>query len=394
MSEPTKDPELSIVLPCLNEVETVGECVRAARRALAAHGIEGEVLVADNGSDDGSTEAAAKEGAVVVRVAERGYGAALMGGIAAARGRYILMADADMSYDLAETPAFLEKLRGGGELVQGCRLPAGGGRVLPNAMPWLHRRIGNPFLSWLARRWFGVPVHDVYCGMRAFTRSLYDRLSLRCVGMEFATEMVIKAALAGARVEEVPITLHPDGRRARRPHLKTFRDGWRTLRLFLISSPRWLFLYPGFGLMAAAAALAVPVYRRLPLGAVRPDAHTLLVAGLLMMLGYQAVLFSVMTRLFAIQERLLPPDPALERWLRRINLECGLLIGAAAIFIGAGLIVSTFLFWRARGFGALDYPETMRRLIPGVVLVSLGAQTIFGGAFVSVLGMRRRTWRR
>ncbi len=383
--------ELSIVLPCLNEEETVGACVAVARQTLESAGIAGEVIVADNGSEDGSREAAAAAGAQVVRVAERGYGAALMGGIAGARGRYILMADADLSYDLAEAPRFLARLREGSELVQGCRLPAGGGRVLPGAMPWLHRRIGNPGLSWLARCWFGSSMRDIYCGMRAFRRDLYDRLALRCTGMEFATEMILKAALAGARVCELPITLHPDGRRTRRPHLKTFRDGWRTLRLFLICSPRWLFVYPGLALIGAATALAAIVYGRVSVGGIQPDAHTLLIAGLLAILGYQAILFSAMTRLFAIQEHLLPPDPVLERWLRWINLERGLLLGAAAIVAGLTMIVAVFLRWRSGQFGPLDYSETMRLVIPGVVLAALGAQTMFGGAFISVLGMRRRS---
>lgn len=384
------ETELSVVIPCLNEAETVGAVVRVARETLERHGISGEVVVADNGSEDGSTEVAAAAGARVVRVLERGYGAALMAGIEQARGRFILMADADQSYDLADLPRFLERLREGWDLAQGCRLPSGGGRVLPGAMPWLHRWIGNPALSALARRWFSVPMHDIYCGMRAFTREMYQRLELRCVGMEFATEMMIKAAMAGARMCEVPITLHPDGRRSRRPHLKTFRDGWRTVRLFLVSSPRRLFLYPGLALMAGGTALATLVYRRVEVSGIHPDAHTLLVASLLVILGYQAVLFSMMTRLFGIQEGFLPPDPALERWLRRINLERGLAIGLVAATVGLALIAGTARDWLRAGLGQLDYSTTMRAVIPGVTLVALGAQTVFSGAFVSILGMRRR----
>ncbi|MCX7819495.1 MAG: glycosyltransferase family 2 protein [Kiritimatiellae bacterium] len=383
-------PEISIVIPCLNESETVGAVVRTARETLDRHHIAGEVIVADNGSEDGSAELALAAGARVVRVAERGYGAALMAGIEQSRAPFILMADADQSYDLTEIPRFLARLREGWELVQGCRLPAGGGRIERGAMPWLHRHLGNPAISALARRWFQVPIHDVYCGMRAFTRALYDRLELRCIGMEFATEMVIKAAMARARLCELPITLYPDGRRVRRPHLKTFRDGWRTLRLFLVSSPRRLFLCPGLALMLTGTALAALVYGRVQVGRIRPDAHSLLIGSLLVMLGYQSVLFSMMTRLFGIQEGFLPPDPMLERWLRRINLERGLAIGAAAGLIGVVLIALAVRGWLRVGFGQLDYSATMRVVIPGATLIALGTQTLFSGAFVSILGMRRR----
>src|SRR5262245_15591681 len=237
--------EVSVVMPCLNESDTVGTCISKAASALRERGLAGEVVVADNGSEDGSTAIASQLGARVVEAPIKGYGSALRTGIAAARGRFIVMADADDSYNFLDLPVYVEKLREGYDLVQGCRLPAGGGVVLPGAMPFLHRWWGNPMLSWLARKWFGAPVNDVYCGMRGFTRALFDRLDLRCTGMEFATEMIIKASLSGARIAEVPATLHPDGRKSRGPHLKTFHDGWRTLRLFLVYSPRWLFRAPG-----------------------------------------------------------------------------------------------------------------------------------------------------
>src|SRR5262245_32245392 len=225
-------PELSVVIPCLNEADTIGTCVEKAQRALREAAIVGEVVVADNGSTDGSREIAARLGARVVAVAERGYGNALMGGIAAARGRFVLMGDADDSYDFLELPKFVARLREGHDLVQGCRLPAGGGTVRPGAMPFLHRYLGNPLFSMLARWWFAAPIHDVYCGMRGFRKAWYERLGQRCTGMEFATEMIVKSSLFGASIAEVPITLHPDGRRAHAPHLRTFRDGWRTLRFF------------------------------------------------------------------------------------------------------------------------------------------------------------------
>src|SRR5262249_46527630 len=253
--------EVSVVMPCLNEADTLGTCVGKARRALDQAGIAGEVIVADNGSTDGSREMAAHLGARLIDVPAKGYGNALMRGIAAARGRYVIMGDADDSYDFGEIPKFVEKLREGYDLVQGCRLPAGGGIVKTGAMPLTHRWIGNPMFSALGRHWFHSPVHDIYCGMRGFTKELYQRLEQRCSGMEFATEMIIKSSLRGERIGEVPITLHPDGRKAHAPHLKTVRDGWRTLRFFMMYSPRWLFLIPGallilFGL--AGYAMAMP----------------------------------------------------------------------------------------------------------------------------------------
>ena len=283
------DLEVSVVMPCLNEHETVGTCVRKAVRALAQAGIRGEVLVADNGSDDGSIEIAQSEGARVVPVPFKGYGNALMGGISAARGRYIVMGDADDSYDFLELPKFVAELRQGHDIVQGCRLPWGGGTIQPGAMPWSHRYVGNPLFSRMARVMFGAPIHDVYCGMRGFTRALFDRLELRCTGMEFATEMIVKASLFGERIREVPITLWPDGRRTRRPHLRTFRDGWRTLRFFLIFCPRWLFWYPGWLLMALGIlgyGIALP---GLTLRGVSFGAHTLMVASMAVQLGFQAV---------------------------------------------------------------------------------------------------------
>jgi hypothetical protein len=270
--------ELSVVMPCLNEAETLEICVGKAQRAMQEHGIHGEVVVADNGSEDGSIAIAERLGARVVHVSERGYGSALMGGIAAAHGRFVIMGDADDSYDFLEVPRFVEGLRKGADLVQGCRLPWGGGTVLPGAMPPLHRWLGNPLFTLMARRMFGVPIHDAYCGMRGFSRECYERLKLRCTGMEFAIEMLVKASLRGERIEEVPITLHPDKRTSHGPHLRTFRDGWRTVRFFLLHSPRWLFLVPGAVLMALGClgyALALP---GISLFGVRLDAHTLLVS--------------------------------------------------------------------------------------------------------------------
>jgi glycosyltransferase involved in cell wall biosynthesis len=382
--------EVSIVMPCLNEADTLESCVTKALRALRENNLDGEVIVADNGSADGSPEIARRLGARVVPVAAKGYGHALMGGIAAARGRFIIMGDADDSYDFLETPKFVEKLRQGYDLVQGCRLPSGGGRVMPGAMPFLHRWWGNPMFSLLSRWWFRAPIHDVYCGLRGFTKELYQRLDQRCTGMEFATEMIIKASLFGAKIGEVPITLHPDGRKAHAPHLKTFRDGWRTIRFFLMCSPRWLFLWPGAALIAAGLvgyALALPGVK---IGPATLDAHTLLFASLAILCGYQAIVFAIFTKTFAINEGLLPADPRMNRFFQIVNLERGLLLSAVALGIGLTLLLAAVLQWRAVGFGNLDYAHTMRLVVPGATLTALGFQTALSSFFVSILGMHRR----
>jgi len=382
--------ELSVVIPCKNEEETVGICVERAMRALRENGISGEVIVADNGSTDDSAAIAESLGARVVHVETPGYGAALMGGIEAARGRYIIMGDADASYDFLEIPRFLAELRKGFELVQGCRLESGGGRVMPGAMPFLHRWWGNPMFTKLARWWFRAPVHDVYCGLRGFTKDLYRRLDQRCTGMEFATEMIIKASLGGASIAEVPITLHPDGRVTRRPHLRTFRDGWRTLRFFLLFSPRWLFLMPGLALIASGIlgyALALTNAR---IGPATLDVHTLLVASLAIICGQQSVGFALMTKLFAVGEGLLPRDQRVDRLLRIFNLERGLAAGVIAGLAGLALISVAVARWVSVDFGPLDYSATMRWVIPGVTLAVLGVQTALASFFFSILLLRRR----
>ncbi|MGH9443336.1 MAG: glycosyltransferase family 2 protein [Thermoanaerobaculia bacterium] len=384
------EPEVSIVMPCLNEAETLGTCVEKALRAFQEHSISGEVIVADNGSVDESREIARKAGARVLHVPERGYGSALMGGIAAARGTYVIMGDADDSYDFGEIPKFVEKLREGFDLVQGCRLPSGGGSVEAGAMPFLHRWLGNPLFSFLARRWFHAPIHDAYCGLRGFRKDFFESLDQRCTGMEFATEMIIKTSLRGAKVAEVPITLHPDGRRAHPPHLKTFRDGWRTLRFYLMFSPRWLFLYPGylligFGLLGYAAALP-----GLRVRGAKLDAHTLLFASLSLLCGFQALIFAISAKLFAIGEGLLPPDPRFTRWARTATLEKGVIAGVAGLLLGFGLLGVSLLRWRQAGFGDLDYAKTMRIVIPGVTLSALGFQSVLSSFFFSILGLKRR----
>lgn len=381
--------ELSVVMPCLNEADTVATCVRKAVTALRAHNISSEVLVADNGSTDGSQALAREAGATVVQVEHKGYGNALMGGIAAASGKYILMGDADDSYDFLEAPGFVESLRQGVDLVQGCRFPIGGGTIKAGAMPWSHRWLGNPGFSFVARWWFNAPVHDIYCGMRAFTRAHYDRLQQRCTGMEFAVEMILKSSLMGARISEVPITLHPDGRKAHAPHLRTFRDGWRTLRFFLALSPRWVFLIPGLvavGLGLLGFGLALPAVK---VGSWVADAHTLVFSSMTVSFGVQAILFAILSTTFAVNERLLPPTAAYERFYRHFNLEKGIAISGVTILAGLALLGYAVFHWVYTGLGALDYPSTMRVVVPGATLTVVGFQTLLAGLFASILGLQR-----
>ncbi len=358
----TNTIELSILMPCLNEAETLAPCIEKARLGIERSGLRGEILVADNGSQDASVQIAEELGARVIHVEKKGYGNALAGGIRAASGKWIVMGDADQSYDFSEADRFVEKFREGSELVMGCRLPSGGGRIKP----------------------------DIYCGLRGFTRELYDRLNLQCEGMEFATEMIIKASLNGARISEIPITLHPDGRQTQAPHLRTIRDGWRTLRFFLVLSPRWLFLAPGFLLVLfglAGYGVALP---GLQIAGITFDAHTLLFSSLAILMGYQSVLFAICAKTFAINEGLLPRDPQVDWFFKTIYLERGLAIGALALVAGLILLGAVVLQWKAVGFGHLDYAVTMRWAIPGATLTSLGFQTILSSFFVSILGMKRR----
>ena len=377
--------EVSVVMPCLNEADTLAFCIEAAAGAMARAGIDGEIVVADNGSSDGSREIARRLGARVVDVPERGYGRALQAGIAAARGRFVVMGDADASYDFGEIARLVEPLRAGHDLAQGCRLSSGGGRIEKGAMPWLHRWIGNPVLSWIARIWFRSSVHDVYCGLRAFRRDFVQSLGLRSPGMEYATEMIVRSSLHGASIAEVPITLHPDRRKAHRPHLRTFRDGWRTLRFFLLYSPRWLFLLPGLALCAAGLLGYAFVMPGLRIGHVRFDVHTLLVASLAILCGFQAVLFAVFTRLIAARDGWLGENPRLTQALRSFSIERGLLAGFFAVVLGVAFLVKATLDWKSGGFGDLDYARTMRVVIPGVTLTALGVQAVFGSFFVGIL---------
>jgi glycosyltransferase involved in cell wall biosynthesis len=382
--------EVTVVMPCLNEADTLEVCIRKAWQGLQKAGVEGEVVVADNGSTDGSQDIARNGGARVVPVALKGYGNALMGGIAAARGKFIIMGDADDSYDFLEIPKFVAKLRDGADLVQGCRLPWGGGTIEPGAMPFLHRWWGNPMLTMIARWWFRAPINDIYCGMRGFSKELYHRLNQQCTGMEFATENIIKSTLYSARIAEVPITLHPDGRKAHAPHLRTFRDGWRTVRFFMMYTPRWLFLIPGallvlLGLLGYVLGLPPVHWNGVTFGA-----HTLLFASLAILCGYQSILFAIFTKTFAIVEGLMPEDPKIMAFYRVVNLEKGLICGIVAFLAGMAMLAVAVNEWRVADFGPLDYAQTMRWVIPGATLTALGFQTVLSSFFVSILGMKRR----
>jgi glycosyltransferase involved in cell wall biosynthesis len=384
--------EVSIVIPCLNEVDTVAKCVGKAVSWLNARAINGEVILSDNGSTDGSIESAERAGARIVRVAKKGYGSALMQGIECALGEYVIMGDADDSYDFSRLDGFLEKLRSGSELVQGCRLRAGGGKVMPNAMPVLHRWWGNPMFSLLARLWFGAPIHDIYCGLRGFSKRFYETLNMQCTGMEFAVEMVIKASLLNARVAEVPITLYPDGRVNRKRHLRTFRDGWRTLRFFLLYSPRWLFLVPGIffmliGLIMSLVLLPGTVF----IGKIGFDIHTLLFSATLVIIGFNASAFAVLSRVFATRAGLLPEKKSIQQIDRFFNLETGLLIAAAMLLLGLGIAAFSFWQWSRSNFGELNAFLYVRLVICSTTLLTLGAQLAFGIFFLGMLNLQRRT---
>ncbi len=386
-----KKVEISIVMPCLNEEGTIGKCIEKARRWIELRQLEAEIIVADNGSIDASRQIAAANGARICSVPEPGYGCALMGGIQIARGQYVIMGDADDSYDFSNLDGFLEKLRAGFDLVQGCRLAAGGGKIMPDAMPFLHRWLGNPLFSLLARVWFGAPINDVNCGLRGFSANFYRTLNMQCAGMEFAVEMVIKACLSGARMTEVPITLHRDGRINQRPHLRTFRDGWRTLRFFLMFSPRWLFVIPGLILVVVGlSAYAILLPGTFFIGRIGLDIHTLLFAAALIIVGFDAVAFGFFTRVFAASARLMPGESVFNRLNEQLTLEIGLIGSALFLSIGAILALVAFLHWRATDFGALDSGASVRLVVSSTTLLILGFQMAFATFFLSILNLQRR----
>ena len=382
---------LTILMPCLNEAETIESCVRKAFRSLDQLNLAGEVVVADNGSTDGSRERAEALGARVVPVSERGYGAALQAGIMAAKGDWIVMGDADDSYDFSHLAPFISRLDEGYDLVMGCRLPQGGGKIMPGAMPWKHRWLGNPGLSWLGQLFFRAPVTDIYCGLRAFSRAAILRLNLLAPGMEFACEMVIKATLHGLRITEVPITLYQDGR-TRAPHLRTWRDGWRTLRFMLLFSPRWLFLWPGLVIFfIGTIGMLLMSGGPLALGQIHAERNSMLVSGMFMLVGYQAIFFGLFTKIYSQSMGLRPEDSRLERWFKLFSLEKGILFGLFLVASGGVVLLVAMARWAAVHFGSLEGDElTPRLVIWSVIATTLGIQTIFNSFFISVLGLRAR----
>ena len=379
--------ELSILMPCLNEAETLATCIKKAQQSLKELNVAGEVIIADNGSTDGSPEIAAGLGARVIHVAEKGYGNALLGGIRAARGKYIIMGDADDSYDFTRLGPFLEQLRAGYDLVMGNRFKGG---IEPEAMPRLHKYLGNPVLTGIGRLLFHSPCGDFHCGLRGFSKAAILSLDLRTTGMEFASETVVKASLRGLRITEVPTTLSVDGR-SRPPHLRSWRDGWRHLRFLLLYSPRWLFLYPGLLLMLAGAT----VFGWLLLGprvveGVTFDVHTFLYGAMGIIIGYQTVIFAIFTKVFAITEGLLPEDPRLTTLFRHIKLETGIIAGTLLLVAGFALSIYALSFWSATHFGPLDPSRTLRLVIPAATLITIGLQTVLASFFLSILGLKRR----
>lgn len=380
-------PELSVVMPCLNESRTLGTCIQKALAAIESLGMRGEVIIADNGSTDGSQSLARSLGARVVSITSRGYGSALRGGIAAARGEYVIMGDSDDSYDFTQLGDFVAKLNEGYDLVMGNRYH---GEIRQGAMPFLHRFLGNPVLSWIGRLFFGCPVGDFQCGLRAFRKDAIERLELQTTGMEFSTEMVVKATLFDLRIIEIPTTLSPDGR-DRPPHLRTWRDGWRYLRFLLLYSPRWLFLYPGailFLLGTAVGLWLLPGPRTI--GGVTFDYHTLLFCAMAILIGFQSINFAVFTKTFAVTEHLVPEDPRLTKAFRYVTLETGLTVGILLILAGAATWIFGLGYWRSHHFGALDPDKTLRIVIPGFVSLTLGIEIVLSSFFISVLGMGRR----
>ena len=379
--------ELTVLMPCLNEAETLETCIKKALNSIRDLGIEGEVLIADNGSDDGSQEIAQQCGARVIKAPLRGYGGALLAGIEHAHGKYIIMGDADDSYDFSKLELFVAKLRRGYDLVMGNRFKGG---IEPRAMPPLHRYLGNPVLSFLGRLFFPSAIGDFHCGLRGFSKDAAERMELQTTGMEFASEMVVKATLLKMKVAEVPTTLSPDGR-SRAPHLRSWRDGWRHLRFLLMYSPRWLFFYPGLLLMLVGMAIALSIsFASIQVNGVALGIHTMVFATAMVTTGFQASLFAVYANKYAVSAQLVPGDPVMDRFGKLLKLEVGLVIGLTCLAFGfAGAFYSLFRWWQT-GFGDLDPQETMRVVIAAALLLALGSQICFSSFFLSILDLKRR----
>ncbi|MDO9303432.1 MAG: glycosyltransferase family 2 protein [Anaerolineales bacterium] len=377
--------KLSIIMPCLNEAETLETCINKARFFLKQHSIQGEVVIADNGSTDGSQEIAAKAGARVINVPQKGYGSALMGGIEASQHEFIIMGDADDSYDFTNLRPFVSALEEGADLVMGNRFKGG---IMPGAMPFLHRYLGNPVLSWLARLFFKSDIRDFHCGLRGFRRQSILSLNLQTTGMEFASEMVVKATTGNLKITEVPTVLYPDGR-SRPPHLRTWADGWRHLKFLLLYSPRWLFFYPGvfltfLGILASAILLPGPI----TLGSFTFDINTLMYASLLIIMGIQSILFFAFTHVFGVNTGLLPQEDGTDRMIQKWGLERGLLISLGMILLGFISSVGALFYWGENQFGTIDPSFSMRLVIPGAILFALGIQVFFASFFLGILNTK------
>ena len=380
--------ELTVVMPCLNEAETIGTCISKAMNWMKQNSVSGEVVIGDNGSTDGSQALAEGLGARVIAVPRKGYGSALMGAIEAARGKYVIMGDSDDSYDFANLGPFLEQLRNGYDLVMGNRFKGG---IAEGAMPFLHRYLGNPVLSFIGRLFFNCPVRDFHCGLRGFRQDLVTLLDLKTTGMEFASEMVVKSTLFKLKITEVPTTLSKDGR-SRPPHLRTWRDGWRHLRFLLIYSPRWLFLYPGIFLMALGLILGILIIQG-PLGLFQHvyfDTNTLLYAGAFTIIGFQALTFGVFTRTYAVEAGFLPVKDSLERMISKFSIEMGLIIGLLIFLAGLSGTFYSLYVWEQSNFGQLDYPKILRVVIPSVVSIIIGLQTVLSSFFLGVLSVNKK----
>lgn len=383
-----KDIELSIVMPCLNEAETLAICITKANNWLIQNNVIGEVVIGDNGSTDGSQKIATDLGARVINVPAKGYGSALMGAIEASYGKYVIMGDSDDSYDFGNLTLFVQELRNGYDLVMGNRFKGG---VAKGAMPFLHRYLGNPVLSFIGRLFFGSKARDFHCGLRGFRQDIVSVLNLRTTGMEFASEMVVKATIFNLKITEVATTLSPDGR-SRPPHLRTWRDGWRHLRFLLIYSPRWLFLIPGVFLMLFGFILSILIIQK-PfeiIGNINLDTNTLLYAGAFMIVGFQAFIFGIFTRAYAVQAGFLPQNDQLIKWLDIVSLEKGLIAGLIIFFAGIFGTIHSLTLWNEVHFGRLDYPSILRIVIPSVVAIILGLQTILSSFFISVLNVNKK----
>lgn len=379
--------ELTVLMPCLNEALTLGTCIKKAQKCMAENGIVGEVVIGDNGSTDGSIEIAESLGARVVRIPQRGYGSALIGGINAAKGKYIMMGDSDDSYDFLGLMPYMDKLRGGYDLVMGNRFKGG---IEKGAMPPLHRYLGNPVLSFIGRLFFNTKIRDFHCGLRGFNRERMLSINLECSGMEFASEMVVKSILNDFKITEVATTLAKDGR-DRAPHLNTWTDGWRHLRFLLLYSPAWLFLYPGIllfliGLVVSVVLLIQPIQ----IGAIELDVHTMIYSAASTLVGMQFIFFFIFSKLYANMNGLLPKGKLYQRYERSFSLEKGLLLGVGTILAGIILSIVAWWSWKEVSYGNLAPRETLRTVIPAIFLILGGVQLVQSSFLISILEMKKK----